>query len=59
MLIPILKGQAVDHERLAAMAALAMMLILGTLGGIVIAVLGHPKVYRLLFPKSKVRSLDR
>lgn len=40
------------------MAALVMMLILGTLAGVVIAALGHPAIYGLFFTNSKHDSLD-
>ncbi len=40
------------------MTALATLLILGTLAGLVMAALGHPMVYRAVFRKSKRRSLD-
>ena len=40
------------------MTALAVMLIIGTVGGLIIAALGHPKVYRAFFKTSSIRSLD-
>lgn len=37
---------------------LAILLIIGSLAGCVIAALGHPMIYRALFPGSKRNSLD-
>lgn len=40
------------------MAAIAMLMIVGTLFGLVIAALGHPMIYRAIFKGSHKNTLD-
>ena len=40
------------------MTAIVALLVLGLVSGLVIAALGHPKIYHAVFRKSKRKTLD-